>query len=102
MRSECRHAGSTSFFSGERQGVKAELVFFTSFASIVVADPVDLVLLVSYGSGAGSDAFVIRVTERIDEARDLAPRTRTLLDSNKVYLEYGAYAKYRRKIRKAE
>jgi hypothetical protein len=33
--------------------------------------------------------------------RDLAPRTRKLLDSNKVYLEYGAYAKYRRKIRKA-
>ncbi len=43
-----------------------------------------------------------RVTERIDEVRDLAPRTRTLLDTNKVYLEYGAYAKYRRKIRKAE
>jgi hydroxymethylglutaryl-CoA synthase len=71
-------------------------------ATLDIAKPGDLILLVSYGSGAGSDSFVIRVTERIDEVRDLAPRTRTLLDTNKVYLEYGAYAKYRRKIRKAE
>lgn len=71
-------------------------------ATLDIAAPGDLVLLVSYGSGAGSDAFVIRVTDRIDEVRDLAPRTRTLLDENKVYLDYGVYAKYRRKIRKAE
>jgi hydroxymethylglutaryl-CoA synthase len=71
-------------------------------ATLDIAKAGDLILLVSYGSGAGSDSFVIRVTERIDEVRDLAPRTRTLLDTNKVYLEYGAYAKYRRKIRKAE
>jgi hydroxymethylglutaryl-CoA synthase len=70
-------------------------------ATLDIAAAGDLVLLVSYGSGAGSDSFVIRVTGRIDEVRDLAPRTRTLLDTNKVYLEYGVYAKYRRKIRKA-
>jgi hypothetical protein len=34
--------------------------------------------------------------------RDLAPTTRFLLDNDKNYLEYGVYAKYRRKIRKAE
>jgi hydroxymethylglutaryl-CoA synthase len=62
----------------------------------------DLILLVSYGSGAGSDAFILRATARLDEVRDLAPRTRAELDENKVYLEYGTYAKYRRKIRKAE
>ncbi len=71
-------------------------------ATLDIAKAADTILLVSYGSGAGSDAFVIRVTERIDEVRDLAPRTRTMLDSNKVYLDYGVYAKYRRKIRKAE
>jgi hydroxymethylglutaryl-CoA synthase len=70
-------------------------------ATLDIAAAGDRILLVSYGSGAGSDAFVFRVTERIDEVRDLAPRTRTMLDSNKVYLEYGVYAKYRRKIRKA-
>jgi hydroxymethylglutaryl-CoA synthase len=71
-------------------------------ATLDIAAAGDRILLVSYGSGAGSDAFVLRVTERIDEVRDLAPRTRAMLDTNKVYLEYGAYAKYRRKIRKAE
>ena len=71
-------------------------------AVLDVAKAGDLVLMVSYGSGAGSDAFIWRVTPRIDSVRALAPRTRDLLDKNKTYLEYGAYAKYRRKIRKAE
>jgi hydroxymethylglutaryl-CoA synthase len=71
-------------------------------AILDAAKPGDLVLMVSYGSGAGSDGFIWRVTPRIDEVRGLAPRTRDLLDKNKAYLEYGAYAKYRRKIRKAE
>ncbi len=71
-------------------------------ATLDISKPGDLILTVSYGSGAGSDAFVMRVTERIDKARDLAPKTRDLLDKNKNYLEYGMYAKYRRKIRKAE
>jgi len=70
-------------------------------ATLDIAKPGNMILLVSYGSGAGSDAFIFRVTDRIDEVRDLAPRTRDFLDRNKVYLEYGAYAKYRRKIRKA-
>jgi hydroxymethylglutaryl-CoA synthase len=61
----------------------------------------DKILLVSYGSGAGSDAFIFEVTEKIDEVRDLAPKTRELLDKNKHYLEYGEYAKFRQKIKKA-
>lgn len=71
-------------------------------ATLDISKPGDMILMVSYGSGAGSDAFIFRVTKRIDEVRDLAPRTRYLLDTNKNYLEYGVYAKYRRKIRKAE
>jgi hydroxymethylglutaryl-CoA synthase len=65
-----------------------------------VSKPGDLVFMCSYGSGAGSDAFVWKVTDRIDEARDLAVRTHKLLDENKIYVDYGTYAKYRRKIRK--
>jgi hydroxymethylglutaryl-CoA synthase len=71
-------------------------------ATLDIAKPGNLILVVSYGSGAGSDGFIFKVTKRIDEVRDLAPRTRALLDGNKNYLEYGVYAKYRRKIRKAE
>ena len=71
-------------------------------ATLDISKPGDMILLVSYGSGAGSDAFIFRVTKRIDDVRALAPRTRDLLDNDKKYLEYGVYAKFRRKIRKAE
>ena len=71
-------------------------------STLDIAKPGDKILLVSYGSGAGSDGFVLRVTERIDEVRSLAPKTRDMLDKNKNYIDYGVYAKYRRKIRKAE
>ena len=71
-------------------------------ATLDIAQSGDKILLVSYGSGAGSDAFIFEVTDRIDEVRDLAPKTRVLLDSNKNYLEYGEYAKFRHKIRKAQ
>jgi len=70
-------------------------------ATLDISKPKDKILIVSYGSGAGSDAFIFEVMERIDEARDLAPRTRELLDKNKCYLEYGVYAKFRQKIKKA-
>jgi len=62
----------------------------------------ELILLVSYGSGAGSDAFVFRTTERLGEIRNLAPKVRAQLDTHKTYLQYGAYAKFRGKIRKPE
>jgi hydroxymethylglutaryl-CoA synthase len=71
-------------------------------STLDIAKAGDLILVVSYGSGAGSDGFVLRVTSLIDEVRGLAPRTRDMLDKNLNYLEYGVYAKYRRKIRKAE
>lgn len=71
-------------------------------ATLDISQPGDMILIVSYGSGAGSDAFVFEVTERIHEVRDLAPKTRYLLERNLKYLEYGEYAKFRHKIRKAD
>ena len=71
-------------------------------ATLDEAKPDQNILHVSYGSGAGSDGFIFNVTDRIDEVRDLAPKTREILDSNKNYLEYGEYAKFRHKILKAE
>jgi hydroxymethylglutaryl-CoA synthase len=69
-------------------------------STLDISKPGDLILMVSYGSGAGSDAFVWRVTERINEVRDLAVRTTKLLDENQFYVDYGTYAKYRHKILK--
>lgn len=66
------------------------------------AQPGDLIFMVSFGSGAGSDAFIWKVTDRIKEVQDLATKTRQMLNNNKIYLQYGTYAKYRKKIRKAE
>jgi hydroxymethylglutaryl-CoA synthase len=71
-------------------------------ATLDVAKPNQRILLVSYGSGAGSDSFIMTTTDRIEEVRDLAYRTRYMLDEQKVYVEYGTYAKFRRKIRKAQ
>jgi len=71
-------------------------------STLDISKPGDKILLVSYGSGAGSDAFIFEVTERIEEVRDLAPKTRDMLDNHKRYLEYGEYAKFRHKIRKAD
>jgi len=71
-------------------------------AILDVAKPGQLILLTSFGSGAGSDSFVFRVTERITKVQSLAPRTRPQLDENKIYVDYGTYAKLRGKIRMAE
>jgi hydroxymethylglutaryl-CoA synthase len=71
----------------------------TGLAAILdVAKPGDLIFMVSFGSGAGSDAFVIQATDRLPEIQDKAPGIRAILDQNKRYLDYGKYARYRRKI----
>lgn len=67
-------------------------------ATLDVAKPGDLILLVSFGSGAGSDAFVFKVTDSIDQVREKAVKVRELLESNRIYLDYGQYAKFREKI----
>jgi hydroxymethylglutaryl-CoA synthase len=69
-------------------------------STLDIAKPGQKILMISYGSGAGSDAFVWNVTDRIDEVRDMAVHTTTLLDKNQFYVDYGTYAKYRHKILK--
>jgi hydroxymethylglutaryl-CoA synthase len=71
-------------------------------ATLDEASPGQTILLVSYGSGAGSDAFIFRTTERLPEVRNKAPKVRKQLNDNRFYLEYGSYAKFRRKILKPE
>lgn len=67
-------------------------------AILDIAKPGDKILMVSFGSGAGSDSFIFTVQDRILQVQDLAPKTRPQLDENKIYLDYGRYAKFRGKI----
>ena len=72
----------------------------TALAAVLdAAKPGDLIFMVSFGSGAGSDGFIYRVTDEINKVRDRAEKVRQMLDGNKVYLNYGEYAKFRRKIK---
>jgi hydroxymethylglutaryl-CoA synthase len=71
-------------------------------AVLDIARPGQRILMVSYGSGAGSDAFAFRVTDRIEEVKALAPTTRDMLQNNRIHIDYGMYAKFRGKILKAE
>ena len=61
------------------------------------ARPGDRILLVSYGSGAGSDAFSLLVTELIGERRDRAPCTRDYIARRKE-IDYATYVRYRKKL----
>ncbi|MCX8198329.1 MAG: hydroxymethylglutaryl-CoA synthase [Candidatus Micrarchaeota archaeon] len=65
-----------------------------------IAKPGQRILVTSFGSGAGSDAFSIRVAEGIVEKRQ-AYRGWRLADyiANKEYVDYGVYAKHRRKLK---
>ena len=69
-------------------------------ATLDVSEPGDMIFMCSYGSGAGADSFIWKVTDRINEVRDLTVRTHKLLDENVTYIDYGTYAKFRHKIKK--
>ncbi len=71
----------------------------TGLAAVLdVAAPGDLILITSFGSGAGSDSFALRATGLLPERRGLAPTVRSMLDGPRRYLTYGEYAKFREKI----
>jgi hydroxymethylglutaryl-CoA synthase len=58
----------------------------------------DRIFAVAYGSGAGSDAFDITVTDEIEKySRSKAP-TFAELNTNLKFLDYATYAKFRGKI----
>lgn len=66
-------------------------------AVLDIAQPGDRILVVSFGSGAGSDAFLIQVTERILERRERAPKTQDYI-ARRTEIDYGTYVRYRGKL----
>ncbi len=71
-------------------------------ATLDIAKPGETILIVSFGSGAGSDAFYIKVTDVINEIRDKAIKVKDMLEGRRIYIDYGTYAKFRHKIIMAE
>jgi hydroxymethylglutaryl-CoA synthase len=67
-------------------------------ATLDVADPGDRILVVSYGSGAGSDAFSLRVTDNISNARSRALSTEAYID-RRIEIDYATYSRYRDKLK---
>src|SRR3990172_301305 len=61
------------------------------------AQPGDNILMVSFGSGAGSDAFHIRVTDRIAGKARLAPTTKAYI-ARRTQIDYATYTRYRGKL----
>jgi len=71
----------------------------TGLAAILdVAEPDDLILMTSFGSGAGSDSFVYRATNLLPGRQAVGRTVRKMLDENQRYLTYGQYASMREKI----
>ena len=66
-------------------------------AILDVAKPGDRILLVSFGSGAGSDAFSIIVTDTIENF-ERNPSVWDKIEKG-VFIDYGMYLKHRGKIR---
>ena len=66
-------------------------------AVLDIAKEGDIILLTSFGSGAGSDSFLFRITKRLEEVRGNAPTLKDML-RRKHYVDYATYAYLRGKI----
>jgi hydroxymethylglutaryl-CoA synthase len=67
-------------------------------AILDIAEPGDRILMVSYGSGAGSDAFDLEVTDRLPEVQNLATTTEAYI-SRRTEINYATYTRYRDKLK---
>ena len=66
-------------------------------ATLDIAQPSDRILVVSFGSGAGSDAFDILVTDKITVRAELATKTQEYI-ARRTEIDYATYVRYRGKL----
>jgi len=66
-------------------------------AVLDIAQPGDRILMVSFGSGAGSDAFDITVTDKITERQGRATKTQEYI-ARRTEIDYASYVRYRGKL----
>ena len=62
-----------------------------------VAKSGDTILMVSYGSGAGSDAFILKVTNKLEKKRAKLPLREMIKE--KEYIDYAKYVVHRKKLK---
>ncbi len=84
--------------AGEIGNVYAGSSLLGLTATLDCAEPGDRILMVSYGSGAGSDAFDILVTDKISERKGKAPATRDYIN-RRTEIDYALYTRFRDKLR---
>lgn len=88
----------TGLLAGELGNTYAASSMIGLSAVLDVARPGQRILHVSYGSGAGSDAFSWLTAEGIEHCALRAPSTRDYI-SRRVEIEYSTYVRYRGKLR---
>jgi hydroxymethylglutaryl-CoA synthase len=66
-------------------------------AILDVAQPGETIFVTTYGSGAGSDAYALRVTDAIIDRRQRAPLTSAYL-ARETFVDYALYARWRGKL----
>lgn len=84
--------------AGEIGNVYAGSSLIGLTATLDCARPGDRILMVSYGSGAGSDAFDILVTDKITARQHKAPTTRDYIN-RRTEIDYAMYARFRAKLK---
>jgi hydroxymethylglutaryl-CoA synthase len=67
-------------------------------AILDVAKEGQRILAVSFGSGAGSDAFHIEVTPHIEDLQNRGAITVRQMLKKTIFLDYGMYAKFKKKL----
>ena len=87
----------TGLLAGRVGNVYAGSSLLGLSAVLDIANPGDRVLMVSYGSGAGSDAMSLHVTEAISERQGRAPSTEDYI-ARRTEIDYATYSRYRGKL----
>lgn len=87
----------TGLLSGKIGNTYSGAAMIGMTAVLDAAKPGDRILLCSFGSGAGSDAFSFVVTDAIEARRAKAPKTAWYVSRREV-IDYAIYARYRGKL----
>jgi hydroxymethylglutaryl-CoA synthase len=87
----------TGLLVGEIGNTYAGSAMIGLSAVLDIAKPGDRILVVSFGSGAGSDSFGLTVTDQINNRQQRAPATRDYI-ARRTPIDYAMYTRLRGKL----